>query len=259
MPHKKYYIQLWVLVAAILVFGVLTWLFAKIPAGMLGPIGNTIQPPASTTAGNPSVPTHLPPPPPVAQITITSPAQDAAWVLQNQNTITWNQAAGSPGGIYLLNAGTGAIVGWIEQQVSATQTSFSWNTRDVFVSRTSPIKADVPAGRYRIALTFSSTRYPTVTSQTFSIIPLAEAQVATSTIVIQGTSFSPVSITVAKGTELLFVNHDTTSYKISASTVATITVGASASQTFDTSILSPGNYIFYSTIYPTLRLSITVK
>jgi plastocyanin len=192
---------------------------------------------------------------------ITSPAANDQWVSTVQHTIQWNRASGAPNGtISLVNAATGAVAGWIQQQILPTQTSFPWNTRDIFTTKTGPLKEDVAPGQYRIVLTFNSPSDPPVTGPEFSIITAAEAQIPASTIVIQGAVFSPSSLTVLHGTQLTFVNHDTTSYQLLNSSNANVFVVApSASKVFDTSSFASGSYVFYSTSSPSLRVTVTVK
>ena len=183
------------------------------------------------------------------------------WITGEQNVIQWSQAAGAlDGTITLINASTGAVVGWIQQHIAPHQAIFPWNTGSVLVSRTSGQTENVPPGRYRIVLTFNSPSIPSVTGPVFSIIPPAAAQIPTATLVIRSASFSSSSITIAQGTKLTFVNQDTKSYGITISSRALpFVIGTSTSLTFDTAILSPGDYVFYSTAYPSLRLTVTTK
>jgi plastocyanin len=199
--------------------------------------------------------------PTVSAIALVAPVAGDQWIIGSQNTIKWSRAAGAPDGtITLLDATTGAVVGWIQQHLSPPQATFPWKTGNVFLSRTSPLMKDVPPGNYRIALAFTSPDIPAVTSQMFSIIPAAEAQIPTMPIAIQGMLFSPSSVTVTQGTKLLFVNQDNRNYPLTGSSGAVrLDVGSSTTATFDTATLSPGSYVFYSAVYPTLRLTITVK
>ena len=67
---------------------------------------------------------------------VLSPASSAQLVLGENNTIQWNRAANITGGIYIVNAADGSTVGWILGQTGRQQTSYSWNTRDIFAGRT---------------------------------------------------------------------------------------------------------------------------
>jgi plastocyanin len=178
-----------------------------------------------------------------------------------QNTIQWSQAAGAlDGTIVLIDASTGAIAGWIQQHIAPHQATFPWSTGDVFMSLAGGQTKNILPGSYRIMLTFNSPSIPSVTGPTFSIISPAEAQIPTATATIQGAVFSQSSMTIAQGTKLTFVNRDARSYAITISSRApSFTIGTSSSLTFDTSILPPGEYVFYSTAYPLLRLTVTTK
>lgn len=271
MQNNKYYIGIAVVVVIIVAVVLAVRFGASSPAAPAGitavPAG---QSPSATAPGaatlspstyaarSPASPTA--PSPVSAKITITVPTANDQWILGTQNTITWSAAAGSPDGtITLVNASTGAVVGWIQQHIAPKQATFPWNTRDVFVSQTSPSAENISPGTYRIVLTFNSPNNPSVTSPTFSIIYPAEAQTLTTPVTIKSLSFSPSSMTVAQGTKLVFTNTDTKSYAITVSSGAPpFTVGSSAPQTFDTSVLPVGNYAFYSTAYPSLRLTVTI-
>lgn len=215
MKNKKY-VQVAALIIGIVVLGLIAWAVVKWPAGPTQPTTGPQQQSASTTvaatsssvstptrspAAHVSLPaspsTPSPAAPKAAAIAITSPASNAQWIFESQHTIQWSRAAGAPNGtISLLNASTRAVVGWIQQQIVPQQTSFPWNTRDLFVGLVSPLKEDVLPGNYRIGLTFDSPSILPVVGPVFSIIAPSEAQVPTSTVIIQGASFSPSSIAV---------------------------------------------------------------
>ncbi len=255
MENKKYYIQVAVAVVAIVAVVLIIRAVVSPPSAPSG------QGPAAT--GTSAIPGAVPGATSVPQTSagavITSPAANSQWILQTQHTIAWSHGANSPGGIYLENAATGATVGWIQQQISPGQNNFPWNTRDLFVSRTSPLKEDVAPGNYRIVITFDYPNNPKLIGPVFSIITEAQAKAPTSTAAIQNAVFSPASITVTQGTQLTFANRDSVSYTLIPSAGGpSITLGPGATQTYDTSILSVGNYAFYSTAYPALRLTVTV-
>ncbi len=262
MTNKKY-LQLAAFIIGILVLGIIAWLVVNPTSGPSPYLSVPQQRNASTTSTRvPSVkPTYTASPVSESKITIVSPAQNDQWILGNRNTIQWSRAAGAiDGTISLLNASTGVVVGWIQQHISPQQMIFPWNTGDVFISPTSALREDVPTGNYRIALTFNSPDIPSVTSPVFSIISPAEAQIPTASIVIQDASFSSSSMTVARGTKLIFVNRDTISYGLSVTSNGIFAIGSSTSRIFDTSILLPSTtYVFYSTAYPSLRLMVIVE
>ena len=193
-------------------------------------------------------------------ITFSSPAAGTQWILQKQHTISWSRAAGSPGSLVLLDPTTNAVVGWIEQNIDLTQNSFPWDTQDVFLSQTSPLKKNILPGDYRVAITFASPNLPVVISPVFSVIPASAAATPTTTISLQNGAFSPSSVSVTKGTKLAFVNRDNVSYSLTITSSGGLTIPANGTQTFDTSVFLPGNYYyFYSTQYPNLRLTVAVE
>lgn len=191
---------------------------------------------------------------------VLSPASSAQLVLGENNTIQWNRAANITGGIYIVNAADGSTVGWILGQTGPQQTSYSWNTRDIFAGRTDPAKKDITLGTYIIKIMFDSPQDPTITSGAFSIISPAQVQIPTHTVDIVNGVFVSVPLTVKRGDKIILANHDTIAYPILASSFfPSFTIPAGESYTIDTSPLSPGPYVFYATSYPALRLPITVQ
>lgn len=106
------------------------------------------------------------------RITITDPVANTQWVIGKQNTITWSKAAGSTGQMYLVNAATGVVVGWIQQNVAPGQTYFPWNTRDLSLSRTNPGGKTVVPGEYIIKMSFASPEALPATSAPFTIVAM---------------------------------------------------------------------------------------
>ncbi len=268
------------LTIAALIFGLIliiavalaVWHGASRPAPTTAPAGGTATSSAATATGTPATasatgirrtPTATGTPTPSAPanlISFTSPAAGTQWIFQNQHIIAWSRPAGSPGSLVLLGPTTNSVIGWIEQNIDLTQSSFPWNTQSVFLSQTSPLKKNILPGNYRVAITFASPNLPVVISPVFSIIPAAAAVTPTASILIQNSLFSPSSVTVTKGTRLIFVNHDAASYALTVTASGEITVAPSSTQTFDTSVFVPGNnYYFYSAKYPSMRLTVTVN
>ncbi len=106
----------------------------------------------------------------VISITLTGPTSGAQWAIGTQHTISWNKSAGVTGQMYLVNATSGAIVGWIQQNVAPKQVYFPWNTRDVFLSGTNPAEKDVLPGKYVIKMSFTAPNVPPAVSAPFFII-----------------------------------------------------------------------------------------
>jgi plastocyanin len=196
---------------------------------------------------------------PGAPSVIIAPAQNAQWIFGQHNTIQWNEAANITGAIYLADAATGKTIGWILQETGPNQTSFSWNTRDLLLSRTSPSGITVSAGTYVVKVMFDSPQDPTLTSAPFSIIYPNQAQIPTHDANIANGVFSPTTLTVTRGDKIVLTNQDAQAYQILISSFSPFPVPAGGSYTLDTTPLSPGPYVFYSSSNPTLRMTATVQ
>ena len=103
-------------------------------------------------------------------ITLVTPVPGDTWIATLQNPIQWSKAAGVSGQIDLLSATTSQLVGVILNEIGPAQTSYTWNTRDLLVSRTSPSKLTVVPGRYLIRISFDGNNLPSITSQPFTIV-----------------------------------------------------------------------------------------
>lgn len=102
-------------------------------------------------------------------IHLRTPVAGETWTISQQNTISWDRAAGVTGQIELLNATTKALVGVIIPQTGPNQTSYTWNTRDILLSRTNPLKKNVVPGTYLIRLAFDGNELAPVTSAPLTI------------------------------------------------------------------------------------------
>jgi len=102
-------------------------------------------------------------------IHLQAPIAGETWTIAQQNAVSWDRAAGVSGQIELLNATTKALVGVIIPQTGPNQTSYTWNTRDLFLSRTSPVKKNVTPGTYVVRLAFDGNNLSPVTSGAFTI------------------------------------------------------------------------------------------
>ena len=98
-------------------------------------------------------------------ITFVTPIAGQTWIIAQQNTIEWSRAGGVSGQIDLLDASTKALVGVIIPQTGMNQSSYAWNTRDIFLSRTSPLKKNVVPGTYVIRVAWDGNRLSSITSQ----------------------------------------------------------------------------------------------
>lgn len=275
MPNKKGLIFIIVLMA---VWAVLTWFVFRLPQSPVPVVQNqTSTPPggAQAVSGNnaaaipgggtvskpPTVPATTASKPASSGNYIISPAAGAQWVFEQANLIQWAKGAGVTGNIYLVNAADGTVAGWLIQQTNAHDTSFNWNTRDLYISRTSPIKKDVKPGKYIIKISFNSPQQPPLASAPFSIILPEQAQVSVGTLTIQNGVFSPNSISVKRGSKLIFANKDQATYHITISSFGVpFTLEPGGSYTFDTSPLSEGGtYAFYSASSSALRASVVIQ
>jgi hypothetical protein len=104
-----------------------------------------------------------------APILFVTPVPGDTWKIATTNPIQWSREAGVTGQIELLNASTKNLVGVILNEIGTHQTSYSWNTRDIYLSRTSPSKTTVTPGRYLIKISFDGNNLSPITSQPITI------------------------------------------------------------------------------------------
>ena len=107
---------------------------------------------------------------PKSSIMLITPTPGDVWTAETQNPIQWSRAAGVSGQILLLNATTYALVGVIAPSTGPQQTSYTWNTRDLLQSRTSPSKFTVVPGKYVVRISFDGNNLASVTSQPITIV-----------------------------------------------------------------------------------------
>jgi len=144
------------------------------PPGSAGTSTSTGGTPTGTTATNPSTGTAVPSggtatPPKTSPILFVTPIPGETWTINTQNPVQWSHEAGVNGEIELLDASTYKLVGVILPVAGPHQTSYTWNTRDLFQGLTSPVKTTVVPGRYVIRIIFTGNHVPTVTSQPINI------------------------------------------------------------------------------------------
>jgi hypothetical protein len=263
------------MVLLIVLWGLVTWLVFRSPQAAVPVTQNSSAGSVQVVANNrvnggvPKPVGYVPPPvnntPPAPSQTgvnvILAPLGGAQWVFGQNNTVQWKRDTDSIGYIYLVNAADGSIAGWLIQQTNAHDTSFSWNTRDLYISRTSPIKQDVAPGRYIIKVGFTSPQWGTIASAPFSIVAAAQAVAPVNAFFIKNGTFSPSSLSVKEGTKLIFTDNDAVAYHIIISGFGVpFTLEPGGSYTFDTSPLSPGGtYTFYSASSSVLRASVVIQ
>lgn len=178
--------KLAILAGVAVVAGVLVWQFggsvppappAGAPSGTSGTAststGINSRPGGSTTGGTgggAAGPAKSPAAPTPNSILLVTPVPGDTWQIATNNPIQWSREAGVSGQIELLDAASKALVGVILNQTGVHQTSYSWNTRDILLSRTSPAKKTVVPGRYVLRLSFDAANIPSVTSQPFTLV-----------------------------------------------------------------------------------------
>ncbi len=130
----------------------------------------------ATTTNTVSKPvTPSPAPTPTTQsIHLVTPTANNVWTITRQNLISWDRAGGVTGQIELLDAATYKLVGVILNQIDARQTSYTWNTRDLLMSRTSPAKITVVPGSYVVRISFDGNHLSPITSPTVTIVAAAQ-------------------------------------------------------------------------------------
>lgn len=134
--------------------------------GSTGAVANnpTSGSPAHQPTNTPGTPaTTLSPP------YITEPTSASVWKIATQNIISWTKEANVSGYIYLVDATTKNTLGVINPSTGPHQTSYTWNTRDILLSRTNPLGKTVTPGTYIIKISFDGNNLPVVSSPTFTI------------------------------------------------------------------------------------------
>ncbi|HVO29046.1 MAG TPA: hypothetical protein VMT81_03635 [Candidatus Paceibacterota bacterium] len=140
-------------------------LTATSPAATLGsPQTST---PANTNGNAAAKPAANPPAGPV--IHLITPEGGDTWTIGVQNLISWNKPGNFTGSLSLLDASTSQFVGTILPSIGTNQTSYAWNTRDVFLDRSDPQKQDVVPGIYEIELTYDGNHIKPAISSPFTI------------------------------------------------------------------------------------------
>ena len=176
---------------------------------------------------------------------VLSPLAGEQWALGEQRTIKWTReaghSAGTVGGVYLVYANTKEVVGWISQGVAPRQTSQIWNTRDVFLSQTIPVKKSVNTGSYVVRVSFGNNIE--AESPPFSILYKDQIQPLTFKVDIKNYLFSPTTLKVRKGSKIIFTNNDSMVLEINLLSYLTKKLQPGESYEVDTLSYVPGTYI----------------
>ncbi|MBI4084982.1 MAG: hypothetical protein HY432_00540 [Candidatus Liptonbacteria bacterium] len=192
-------------------------------------------------------------------IKIISPLQSEQWAIGESHTISWSREAGVSGQIYLASASTRETVGWIHSSTGPNQTSFSWSTSDVALSRSSALRKNIGVGNYIIKIKFDNPKIAESSSGVFSILYPSEIKPVSHSVTIQNYTASPSSITVKRGEQVIFTNKDQIMHTLIVATGIKVVVVPGQSSTFDTKILTAAPYNAYSEQYPSLKLLMDVK
>ncbi len=129
------------------------------------------SPTQTPTAATSSAPTHsgtakAPAGPTIRFIT---PVSNDIWKIGTQNVISWNTPGNFTGSISLIDAATKQFIGVILPQIGTKQVSYTWNTRDLLLDRTNPLKKDVIPGTYEIWIAYDGNNIRPATSPAFTI------------------------------------------------------------------------------------------
>lgn len=261
MKNKE---RLTVIVMTIAVLGIITYLLSSppVPEGVSQSGGGVSSTLSGESKNGGTTPTKIPSgggSTISATMSVTSPLNNNEWVIGETHLITWSKAAGIPGSIYLVNAATGATVGWITPTTATNQTSYSWNTKEVALSRTNPQRKDLATGKYIIKIEFDRKPALRIESAPFSIIYPSQEKFATYNIFLSNFKFNPASLSVRKGDTIVIANKDLATYKFtSIGLVESFSIAQSGVKTINTGPMAPGSYGFYSEAYPTARFNFTI-
>ena len=190
---------------------------------------------------------------------VIAPAGGEQWVIRESHSIQWSEESLGNGSIYLIDAGTKAVVGLVTPSLTLHQKTFTWNTRDVFLYKSGSQKKDVQPGQYILRITFDVGNKPTIESGIFSLIYADQKATNSHSLIIKNYAANPTSLKVKKGETIYISNNDTISHKLSMSIFSPITITPSQTVLFGTSGLSVGFYEFYSEQYSGLKIGITVQ
>lgn len=254
MDNKK---SLWYVIAGLSVL-VVVLLIVVAGKGPQTPGTNTaVTPPGATpqgTTGNMATP----PPSAPKSISVTSPAANAEWVIGGTNRITWSREAGLVGAIYLIDAASKTTVGWIVSNTDRHQTSFTWDTKTVFLSRNSGLTKSITTGKYIVKISFDGPQSE-VQSGAFSVIQSSQVKIPSHTIVIKDYRFSPKELTISRGDTITFVNNDPIDQRVILTGLSPQTLKPGESFAFQTTGFTTGKYDFYSDAYSSLAGVLTVQ
>ena len=184
-------------------------------------------------------------------VAFAAPAEGDVWAFDISHAIVWNREAGEPGNIYLVNADTNTLVGWILPSATPKQVSYAWNTRDVAQGIIGGTAVTVKPGRYYLTYALEGD-LADVKSGTFRIVAAGGAERVTRVVTLKNVSVTPAQLEVSRGTPVAFVNYDTTAhtFTVNGSAFGPFTVAANGGiYTLQTLGLQPDTYNYYSNVW----------
>jgi len=137
-----------------------------------GATASSTQNPTSSTTGTGvgvTVGTPHPVRPPAIVIHFITPVVNDRWIFGKQNPIVWDREGGVTAEIDLLDANTMATVGVITSETGPHQTSYTWDTRQIYLARYNPLKKDIVPGTYLIQIKFDGNGLSSITSPAFTV------------------------------------------------------------------------------------------
>ena len=213
----------------------------------------TTNPPTNSPSGSNSQNQN-----PTAPISITAPTLDGRFNIGSLNTIKWSRESGLVSALYLVDASTKATVGWITPTITAHQTSYTWDAKDVALTRISGVKKSVVPGKYYMKMKFDGP-ISEATSNTFYILYPEQDTTFTHNLTIQNFKFFPASIAVRIGEKITIQNKDQNTYTLTPKSFGEkITIAPGETKTILTGSYPEGLQGFYSEKYSATNLSIDI-
>lgn len=196
--------------------------------------------------------------PPAKNFSFVSPMGGEEWEIGKLHTIKWNMEAGAIGQIYLVDAVSKQVVGWINSETGLHQTSYNWDTRSVFVSRYSGLKKDLMVSRYMLKIKFNGVGQE-VESKPITIIYPGQEKMIIVPVSLKDYKFSPFVINANKGDKIVFTNNDPVNHRIISAGFGPYVLKSGESVTVNTVNLSSSLYSVYDESYPSMTATVIIK
>ncbi|HVN67269.1 MAG TPA: hypothetical protein VMT55_02780 [Candidatus Sulfotelmatobacter sp.] len=205
------------------------------------PNGGTNQP-AQTTGNSKSAPATR------STLNFAVPLSNDQWAIGVSHLIAWNKPAGVTGGLYLADASTKKLVGWILPNTTVRQTSYDWDTRDVSITRTGGTRQPLTPGTYVVRLMFDG-KYAEIESPTFTILAEGSVDQPSAYVRIGDGTIAPRVLEVPAGRRVVFLNADTVRHTISKAGPTDFSVDSGKTYILQTSGIPAGTYPYSSNVY----------